>query len=445
MRLAVVGGGGFRVPLVYEALLRGRDEVPVHEVVLHDVDARRVRVVVEVLRQMSLGAADPPRLVVADRLDDALGGADLVFSSVRVGGLAGRVADERVAVDLGLLGQETTGAGGIAYGLRTVPVAVHLAERVAALTPEAWVLNFTNPAGMVTEAMAAVLGDRVIGVCDSPAGLCRRVARALGVPPERTWFDYVGLNHLGWLRAVLVDGRDHLPRLLADDRLLGSFEEGRLFGADWLRALGAIPNGYLWYWHVDRGADRPPVRRRTRGEQLRDQQERFYATVEADPSSALVVWRRVRRERDETYLAESRDADVATGRDPGDVDDGGYERVALDVVAAIAGNRRSVHVLDVRNRGAMRGLDDDAVVEVPCVVDGNGAHPVAAGEVEPHQLGLLQTVKAVEREAVAAALEGSRDRAIRAFALHPLVGSPDRARRLLDGYRAAHPELVRLQ
>ncbi|HSK54718.1 MAG TPA: 6-phospho-beta-glucosidase [Jiangellales bacterium] len=444
MRLAVIGGGGFRVPLVYGALLEDTADLRVDEVVLHDVDSRRLGVVAEVLRQMAATAGAPPKVVAATGLDDALRGSDFVFSAIRVGGLAGRVADERVALDLGLLGQETTGPGGVAYGLRTVPVVRHLAERVAAVAPDAWVVNFTNPAGLVTEAMSAVLGDRVIGICDSPMAMCRRVARALDVEAGRAWFDYVGLNHLGWLRAVLVDGRDQLPRLLADEQRLRTFEEGRLFDAEWLRALGAVPNEYLWYWYAHREAVRAVQESgsATRGMFLREQQERFYETVLQDPSGALTEWQRVRRERDSSYMAESRPEGAVVGRDEADLDGGGYQQVALGVLAAIARNERAVHILDVRNRGAVPGLDDEAVVEVPCLVDANGAHPVAGGTPEAHQLGLLQSVKAVERETIAAAVEGSRERALRAFALHPLVDSVDLAGELLARYLDAAPELA---
>lgn len=441
MRLALIGGGGFRVPLVYGALCAEPADPLVGDVVLHDIDPRRVAVIARVLEQMAAGMSWAPKVTVADRLDEALRGADFVFSAVRVGGLAGRVSDERAASRLRLLGQETTGPGGVAYGLRTVPVARHLAERVAAVAPAAWMINFTNPAGMVTEAMAAVLGDRVIGVCDSPAALCRRAARALGVPPERAWFDYAGLNHLGWLRALYVDGRDQLPRLLADDALLESFEEGRLFGGDWLRTLGAIPNEYLWYWYFHREAVAAigAAGRPARGRFLQDQQERFYAEVDADPAVALQQWRRVRRERDASYLAEARTEDLGERRDLADLEAGGYEAVALGLMAAIARDQRSVQILNVRNRGALDGMDADAVVEVPCLVDRSGAHPVAVGRVEAARLGLMLTMKAVERDTIAAALTGSRSRALRAFALHPMVDSVQVARELLDGVTGFDP------
>lgn len=210
MKLTILGGGGFRVPLVYGALLADHAEGRVSAVTLYDTDADRLTAVARVLGEQAAGVPDAPAVTATTELDEALRGADFVFSAIRVGGLEGRAADERVALDEGVLGQETVGAGGIAYGLRTVPVAVDLAQRIARLAPEAWVINFTNPAGLVTEAMSHYLGDRVIGICDSPVGLGRRIARVLGADPDRARIDYVGLNHLGWVRGLYVDGRDEL-------------------------------------------------------------------------------------------------------------------------------------------------------------------------------------------------------------------------------------------
>src|SRR4051795_11040765 len=275
MRLTILGGGGFRVPLVYRALLGDHGEGRVTDVTLYDLDASRLTTIGKVLADQAAGHRDPPRVTVTTDLDEAVTGADFVFSAIRVGGLAGRAADERIALEEGVLGQETVGAGGISYGLRTIPVALEIARRIAALAPDAWVINFTNPAGMVTEAMTALLGDRVIGICDSPVGLgrgapppllgdrvigiCdspvglgRRVAGALGVDPARTSLDYVGLNHLGWLCGLYADGRDLLPSLFEDEAALTSFEEGKLFGADLLRTLGALPNEYLHYYYFHR-------------------------------------------------------------------------------------------------------------------------------------------------------------------------------------------------
>jgi 6-phospho-beta-glucosidase len=425
VRLTILGGGGFRVPLVHGALLAGGD---VTELVLHDVDAGRLAAIERVLAEQAAGTANAPRVRTTTDLAAALSDVDFVFSAIRVGGLRGRRLDEQVAHAEGVLGQETVGAGGIAYGLRTVPVAVDLARTIRELAPRAWVINFTNPAGMVTEAMAAHLGGRVIGICDSPVGLCRRVAGALGINPATAEFDYAGLNHLGWLRAVRVGGEDVLPRLLTDPAACESFEEGKLFGADWLRALGSLPNEYLHYYYFAREA----VGSESRGAVLLEQQRGFYA----EPS--LPSWERTRLEREATYMAETREGE----RD--DLEGGGYEKVALALMRALARGERTTLILNVRNGSALPGLPKDAVVEVPCVVDTNGARPIATGPLPDHALGLVTAVKAVERATIEAAATGSRDAALRAFALHPLVDSVSVARRLLDGYVAAHPELAYL-
>ncbi|MCW8102099.1 6-phospho-beta-glucosidase [Streptomyces tauricus] len=445
MKLTILGGGGFRVPLVYGALLGDRGEGRVTDVVLHDLDQGRLSAVARVLAEQAAAHPDAPTVTATTDLDDALRGADFIFSAIRVGGLEGRAADERVALDQGVLGQETVGAGGIAYGLRTVPVVVDIAQRVARLAPDAWLINFTNPAGLVTEAMSRHLGDRVIGICDSPVGLGRRIARVLGANPREAWIDYVGLNHLGWVRGLHVAGRDELPRLLADTDLLGSFEEGKLFGTDWLQSLGAIPNEYLHYYYFNREAVRAYSQaEKTRGAFLRDQQAGFYEEMSRPDSAALTAWDRTRAEREATYMSENRESAGAGERDADDLS-GGYEKVALALMRAIARDERTTLILNVRNQGTLTALDADAVIEVPCLVDANGAHPVAVAPLPDHATGLVCAVKAVEREVLAAAASGSRATAVKAFALHPLVDSVNVARNLVDGYTAVHPGLAYLK
>jgi 6-phospho-beta-glucosidase len=405
MRLVILGGGGFRVPLVHKAL----DE-HITQVVLHDVDANRLDAIHHVLR------GGPPVTATTD-LDEALRGADFVFSAIRVGGLAGRAIDEEVAHAHGVLGQETVGAGGIAYGLRTAPVADRLARRIAELAPRAWVVNFTNPAGLITEVMARHLGERVIGICDSPIGLCRRVAHALDL--ENPTFDYAGLNHLGWLQGVHLGTENLLPTLLADDNALACFEEGRLFGAEWLRALGVIPNEYLHYYYSTREALGD-----NRGAFLLGQQQRFY--------DGEVDWETTRLEREATYMAQERERDTLEG--------GGYEHVAMAVMRAIADNETATLILNVPNNSTLSTLDDQAIVEVPCEVDATGARPLPVTPLPDHAAGLVTSVKAVDR----LVMEGTRSAALKAFALHPLVDSVATAKSLLDTYVRRHPELAYL-
>jgi 6-phospho-beta-glucosidase len=537
MRLTILGGGGFRVPLVHRALLADRRRTGITELVLYDVDKRRLDAIGRVLAAQARDVPDAPLLVTTTDLDDAVTGADFVFCAIRVGGLRGRVVDERVALDLGVLGQETVGAGGISYGLRTVPEAHRIAGRIARLAPAAWTINFTNPAGLVTEAMAAHLGDRVIGICDSPSGLVDRVVRAIGAEPASVRIDYAGLNHLGWLygvhrldKAGRVAASDSIvtvvpgasageavvpgasageavvpgasageavvpaasvqdaasleasvpgasfaeaagtevavteaalselaragaerPPLMAgttgglldglfdDPGRLESIEEGRLFGAGRLRELRAVPNEYLHYYY-DAAGTLAAVRdaAQTRGEYLLGQQHHCYDEIAVrDP---LEAWLQAWREREATYMAENRELAGAGEREHDESRPAGYEGVALAVMRALAHHEPTTLILNVRNRGTLGVLDDEAVVEVPCTVDGNGAVPHRVAPLPTHGIELVRAVKSAERHVLEAARSGSRTAAIRAMAAHPLAG-PEVAARLIDAYRAEFAEL----
>ena len=435
MRLVIVGGGGFRTPLVFGALCAAKS-LPLREVVLVDDDRGRLSVMAAVLGELATKYSAAPEILVGED-EAALDGADVVFSAIRVGGLAGRVADERVALGLGVLGQETTGPGGLAYGLRTVGVADRLAAAIARRAPEAWTINFTNPAGLITEAMRSRLGDRVVGICDSPVALARRCAGALGRDLADLRVDYAGLNHLGWLQGLWDGPTNLVPALLADPARL-DFEEGRLFGARWLAELGSIPNEYLYYYYFAREALAGVASGATRGEFLREQQNAFYAEARA-AAHPLAVWQRVRRERDASYLAEARPA--GQERDIADIEGGGYEGVAVAIMGALLDDRPAEVIVNVPNAGTIPGLPDDAVVEVPCRVDRSGFAPRPVTPLAGHQLGLVQQVKECERLVIEAARTGSVAAAVKAFAVHPLVDSVSVARQLLDGYRAAIPEV----
>jgi 6-phospho-beta-glucosidase len=441
MKLTIAGGGGFRVPLVYGALLERAERLQLSEVVLYDVDEARQARIATVLEGLAAerGAHLPFR--AAASVGDAVDGADFVFSAIRVGQLEGRVVDEDVPLGLGVLGQETTGPGGICFALRTIPVMTRLAETMAAHAPNGWLINFTNPAGMVTEACQRVLGDKVVGICDSPSGMCRRVAAIMGLDPKTLWFDYFGLNHLGWLKEVRDGtGAPLLEELLADEAALARFEEGRLFGGEWLRTIGMLPNEYLYYFYY--AADTVNAIRGggSRGAFLLQQQREFYARNGADAEAALADWRATRHDRERTYMAEARAAAGQEGEH--DIEENsGYESEAMAVVDAIVNNTREVLILNTANRSALPFLDERAVVEVPCIVGRHGPVPVAVGEVPAHAASLISTMKDVERTTIEAALSGSEQLAIKALALHPLVPSVNTAREIFDGYRKRLPEL----
>ena len=450
MKLTILGGGGFRTPYVWQALIRDHGTPRVTEVALFDIDRPHLETMTAILHQLADGFADVPTLTLHTELEPALEGADFIFAAIRVGGVEARCCDEHVALDRNVLGQETTGPGGIAYALRTIPVMLHIAETIKRVAPNAYFLNFTNPAGIITEALQTVLGDRALGICDTPSGLGRRVAGSLGYDHTRVQMDYVGLNHLGWMRRVLVDGVDVLPDLIADDERLGRMEEALVFGKEWIRELGLIPNEYLYYYYFNRDAVRRILESpKTRGDFLLETQTRFFNEAAIAGPRAAEVWYAAVDERGASYMAEAKggvQGAPTTHReqetDPAHL---GYAGVALGVMAAISRNEKRTMILNVRNRGTIAGLPTDAVVEVPTMVDSNGVHPLTL-ETQPdlHQLGLMQQVKAVERHAIAAALTASPQEALKAFALHPLVDSVTVARELLAGYTAAIPEIAQV-
>ncbi|MGK2310342.1 6-phospho-beta-glucosidase [Cutibacterium sp. V947] len=437
MKLTILGGGGFRVPLVHNAVLSD-PECAIDDICLYDTSQPRLEIMRSVLvaQAEEMGTSRHPSITTD--LDRALEGADFVFSAIRVGGLEGRCCDERVALGHGLLGQETTGAGGLVYGLRTLPEAMRIAHAVARTAPNAWVINFTNPAGMITQAMQSVLGNRVIGICDSPIGLGRRAARALGLDPARTQFRYSGLNHLGWLHELRHEGRDVLPELLADPDRLRTTEEGRLFGSEWLQILGSIPNEYLYYYYFNRDAIESITRAdETRGEYLRRTQHDFYQEASAEQRNSLDIWNDVHRSRDATYMKESRGN--GEERDEEDITGGGYERVAVAIMKAISRDVRTSIILNTRNDGALAGLPDDAVVEIPCTVDAAGPAALHPHQLSGHQLGLVATVKECEMLIIEAARDKDRRAAVKALAIHPLVDSVTVAEQMLREHTERSP------
>lgn len=447
MKLSILGGGGFRTPFVYQALLRDTARPRIDEVVLYDVDGDRLATMAALLTRLGAEFADAPRLSTTTSLREAVAGSAFVFAALRVGGLEGRRCDEHVALDLGVLGQETTGPGGLAYALRTIPVMLEVARAVKELAPRAFVLNFTNPAGIVTEAMQTVLGERVVGICDTPSGAGRRAAAVLGVHPERLHLDYIGLNHLGWIRSLEYDGEDLLPALLADADRLGRLEEAEIFGADWLRALGSLPNEYLFYYYFNREAVHSiQASGPTRGDYLKQTQTDFFDQARNAGDGVVELWRRTVTERSASYMAEAKrseePSDATSATPETDPDEQGYAGVALAVMTAISRNERSTMILNVRNGSTIGGLPADSVVEVPAMVDASGVHPLSTRPPDLHQLGLMQQVKAVEQHIIRAALTGSRNEALLAFALHPLVDSVTVAKELLAGYIARIPEVA---
>ncbi len=411
LKVAVIGGGSTYTPELVDGFARRREVLPVDELVLHDIDAERLRVVGGLAGRILERAGFPGRLRLTTDRAEAIEGADFVLVQLRVGGLAARAVDETLPQRFGLIGQETTGAGGFAKALRTVPVVLEIAEETAARARDgAWLLDFTNPAGLVTQALADH-GHRAIGLCNIPIGFQRELAGLLGVEPGRVQLEHVGLNHLSWERRVLVDGRDRLPELI--EARAGELGEESGAPAELVRLLGAIPSYYLRYFYFTDEVLEEQRRGGTRAEEVM----------------------RIERELLEMYGDPALDVKPALLEKRGGAF---YSEAACMLMESLHGDRGDVQVVNVRNGGAIPNLEADAVVEVACRIDREGAHPLPVEPLAPEMLGLVEQVKAYERLTVTAAVEGDRDAALKALMANPLTGGYARARELLDALLEAN-------
>ena len=406
MKLVIVGAGSTYTPELVSGLSREGDRLDLRELVLHDVDPERLEVVGGMARRMLECQRFAGEVELTEDPDRALDGADFVLVQIRVGGQAARLLDETVPLACGCIGQETTGAGGFAKALRTVPVVLEIAERVRARAArEAWIVDFTNPVGIVTRSLLDA-GHRAVGLCNVAIGFQRGFARMLGLDPESIVVDQVGLNHLTWVRAAWVDGADVLPDLLAEH---GDELSGMAGGLPrrLLEELGAIPSYYLRYFYAH---DRVLEQQRSevpRAETVAEI-ERELLELYRDPSVT-----------EKPALLERRGGAF-------------YSEAAIGLVRSLAGDDGGIHVVDVRNRRTLDGLADDDVVEVPARITGRGAEPLPQAPLAPELLGLVQHVAAYERLAARAAETGDPLVARKALLAHPLVGQDELAGHLLE-------------
>jgi len=406
MKIAVVGGGSTYTPELIEGFARRAGVLRVDELVLQDVSAERLEVVGGLARRILAAQQFPGRLGTTTSLESAVDGAVAVLVQLRVGGQQARLVDETLPGRFGLLGQETTGPGGFAKALRTVPVVLEIADTVAKLArPDAWIVDFTNPVGIVTRALLDA-GHRAVGLCNSAIGFQRWLAGYFGVEPDRVRLDHAGLNHLTWIRAVEVDGVDRLPELL-DSPALAEVAAGSGLPTELLRTLRAIPSYYLHYFYCTDEAVRAQASGPKRAEEVLEI-ERTLLAMYADP--ALDHKPALLEQRGGAY----------------------YSEAAAALVTSLLTDDGAHHYVDVRNDGTIAGLPAEAVVEVPALVDSAGPHPVPVDPLPPEMLGLVQAVTAYEVLAIEAARTGDRGTALRALLANPLVRQWDVAGPLLD-------------
>ncbi|MGZ2356259.1 6-phospho-beta-glucosidase [Streptomyces sp. 372A] len=408
MKLAVVGGGSTYTPELIDGFARLRDTLPVEELVLVDPAADRLDLVGGLARRIFAKQGHPGRIVTTSDVDAGVAGADAVLLQLRVGGQAARNQDETWPLECGCVGQETTGAGGLAKALRTVPVVLDIAERVRRANPDAWIIDFTNPVGIVTRALLQA-GHKAVGLCNVAIGFQRKFARLLDVAPGEVHLDHVGLNHLTWELGARLggpQGEDVLPRLIAEhgDAIADDLHMPRAV----VDRLGVVPSYYLRYFYAHDEVVRELGSKPSRAAEVAAMEKELlamYGDPALDEKPALLAKR------------------------------GGafYSEAAVDLAAALLGGGGSAHqVVNTYNNGTLPFLPDDAVIEVQAKVDGSGATPLAVPTLDPLYAGLIANVTAYEDLALRAALHGGRDRVSKALLAHPLIGQFEYAEALTD-------------
>ena len=408
MKLTVVGGGSTYTPELIDGFARLRDTLPVEELVLVDPAPERLELVGGLARRIFAKQGHPGRIVTTDDLDAGVEGADAVLLQLRVGGQAAREQDETWPLECGCVGQETTGAGGLAKALRTVPVVLDIAERVRRTNPDAWIIDFTNPVGIVTRALLQA-GHKAVGLCNVAIGFQRKFAGLLGVTPADVHLDHVGLNHLTWETGVRLggpEGENVLPKLLGEhgDDIASDLSLPRVL----LDRLGVVPSYYLRYFYAHDEVVRELRTKPSRASQVAEMERellKMYADPGLDEKPALLA------KRGGAY----------------------YSEAAVDLAASLLGGGGSPYqVVNTYNKGTLPFLPDDAVIEVQAAVGAKGATPLGVADVDPLYAGLMANVTAYEDLALEAALRGGRERVFRALLSHPLIGQYEYAEALTD-------------
>ncbi|WP_431224668.1 6-phospho-beta-glucosidase [Serratia sp. L9] len=418
LKIAIIGGGSSYTPELVEGLIQRIEALPVTELALVDVEPGREKVeIIAALtkRMLARNGLEQVKVSIHFELDEAIRGASFVLTQLRVGQLPARAADERLGLKYHLIGQETTGVGGFAKALRTIPVMLNIARKVEQLAPEAWIINFTNPAGIVTEAISRHTKAKIIGLCNVPISMHHMIANMLKAPYDEVQLQFAGLNHMVWVHQVLQNGNDVTGKvidMLCDGATLtmNNIKE-EPWPPEFLRAVGAIPCPYHRYFYQTK-------------EML---EEEVAAAAERGTRAEQVM--KVEKELFELY------ADPHLDSKPEQLSFRGgsfYSEVALELIRAIHNNLGTQLVVNTANRGAIRGLPDDAVIETNCIVDAQGAHPLAFGQLPEEMHALTQQVKAYERLTIEAAVHGDRRSGLLALVTNPLVANAKIAHPLLD-------------
>ncbi|MBE5991506.1 MAG: glycoside hydrolase [Paenibacillaceae bacterium] len=447
MKITVIGGAGVRTVIFINGLLDRYKKLNIDEVVLYDIDREKLKIISCLCRHVVARRGFDLRVSTSEDAVNAVSGADYIVTTIRAGGDHSRVIDEEIALNAGVIGQETTGAGGFSMAVRTIPVLMEYCELIKTHAPHAWIFNFTNPSGLVTQALKSAGYDRIIGICDAPSSTKYRMAKQLGVTQEQLSVEFFGLNHLSWIQSVKVEGREILQELLSDESFLKSVPEFCIFDPELLKLIGYLPNEYLYYYyHRERALNNIKKSGETRGKAIelvncKMMEELKQMDLEKEPEAALQVFLYYMALREESYMS------IETGHHKKEtikkgeleVPDGmGYAGVMLDCIEGLQNEEGRELVLSVENNGCIEGLEDQDVIEVTCRVSKDGIVPVQVGKVPEHCYLLIRMIKMYEKLTAEAVKNHSKETAVKALTLHPLVNSYSLAKNLVEEYDSAY-------
>ncbi len=418
MKICIIGAGSTYTPELIEGLINHKDSLPVKELYLMDIDERKLTIVGGLSQRMIEAAGLDTKVVLTQDLDEAITGCKFVCAQIRVGKLPARIKDETIPLKYGMLGQETNGIGGMFKGLRTIPVILDITKRMEKLCPDAWLINFSNPSGMIAEAVLNNSPIKMIGLCNVPIGSVDSVKNQLGLP--NAFVEYLGLNHFAWITKVEYEGKDYLKEAI--DMGLNSSNMKNIptlgFSRELIQTVGAIPTSYLnYYYHKDKMVDKCLKAEKCRGEicyEIEEQLLEIYSNSEVHSKPEQLSKRGGAR----------------------------YSEVAINLIDAIHNDRNNIQVVNILNNGAIPWLADDDAIEISAYIGKDGAKPIKTDYRNTHIEELVKTMKAYEKHAVKAAMNGDVDEALRALMINPLVFDYDKAYDCFYELLEAHKEYL---
>lgn len=449
MKITLIGAAGVRTPLLVHGLAGAGESVHIEELALWDTDQERLKIMGKIAAEVAKRCGLRARLKAYSDPEHALEDAGTIITSIRVGGIEARIKDETIALAHGLVGQETVGAGGFACAMRNLAAMLDYARMIERVAPQATVINFTNPVGIISQGLLNHTSIRVLGVCDTPLETFETIAHALELNPFDLRFDYLGLNHLGWVRSIRdQQGTELLPKVLSSPEIIQKCYRHALFPAEFIQRLGLLPTEYLYFYYFPRQALENTMRSgQSRGQAIAAMNRGLFPKLAAAPDAQLVdIYENYLRERNASYFSIEATAGARRKESQELYSEfSGYERIALLVLQALQSEKPSLIPLTIRNGKALEDLEPNDAVELPCLVSSRGVETPSVGRAPEAVRPLLIQVKEYERLTVRAAVEHSGEMAQAALEKNPLVARPDAARQVLAEYIQAFGKQMNLQ